>query len=122
VTAVPATRLGWACAIGGFAGAGLILLFQSWTSATSWALDVGGKPFNSIPAFIPVTFEVGVLLAAFATVGAFFVRARLWPGKKGERIGDQFTVVVRASNAAFEVADAARITARHHIALAVKES
>ena len=113
------TRLGWACAIGGFSGAALILLFQSWTSSSSWALDVGGKPFNSIPAFIPVTFEVGVLLAAFATVGAFFVRSRLWPGKRGKAVHDNFTVVVRADNAAFEAAGAQRIADARGIALEV---
>ena len=33
---------------------------QIWTSATSWALNVGGKPFRSVPAFVPVTFEIMV--------------------------------------------------------------
>jgi Ni/Fe-hydrogenase subunit HybB-like protein len=120
VAKVPPTRLGWACAIGGFTGAGLILLFQSWTSVTSWALDVGGKPFNSIPAFIPVTFEVGVLLAAAATVLGFFFRSKLWPGKKGEPVPDDFTVIIRAHNAAFEPADAARVAARHNVAIRIE--
>ena len=35
----------------------------------NWALNVGGKPFNSVPAFVPITFELTILLAAF---GAFF--------------------------------------------------
>jgi molybdopterin-containing oxidoreductase family membrane subunit len=113
------SRLGWACAIGGFTGAGLILLFQWWTSASSWALDVGGKPFNSMPAFIPVTFEVGVLLGAFGTVAAFFFRSRLWPGKRGERVGDDFTILVRATDASFELDRARHIGSRHEIAVAV---
>src|SRR5581483_7498493 len=92
VAGIPPSRLGWACALGGFSGAALILLFASWTSASSWALDVGRKPFNSIPAFIPVTFEVGVLLGAFATVRAFFVRSRLWPGRRGEAVNEDFTI------------------------------
>lgn len=119
VAGVPPSRLGWACAIGGFGGAALILLFERWTSITSWALDVGGKPFDSIPAFIPVTFEVAVLGAAGATVLTFFVRSRLWPGKRGEENGDGMTVVVRETNAVFERSDAERIAARHGVAIAV---
>ncbi len=119
VADIPPSRLGWACAIGAFSGAALSLLFQSWTSVSAWALDVGGKPFNSIPAFIPVTFEVGVLLGAFATVLAFFFRSRLWPGRRGETIGDRFTIIVRAHNGAFERDDAEQIAGRHHIAINV---
>ncbi len=127
IAGIPASRLGWACAAGGFAGAGLTLLFQSWTSASSWALDVGGKPFNSIPAFIPVTFEVGVLMGTFTTVGAFFWmkwrtrnRARLDRGDRPPS-NDQFLIVVRANNAAFEREGAERIAARYDVAIATTE-
>jgi hypothetical protein len=122
VANVPASRLGWACAAGGALGAALIVLFQTWTSATDWALDVGGKPFNSVPAFIPVTFEVGVLLAAFATVGAFFFRSRLWPGRKGTALGDRFEIVVHAHNAAFDRKTAERIASRYDIGLDVADT
>jgi hypothetical protein len=121
--AVPPSRLGWACAIGGLTGAALILLFQSWTSAIDWAVDVGGKPPSSIPAFIPVTFEVGVILAAFATVIAFFFRSRLWPGKRSVNAAsdDQFLVVLRAENAGFHRERAERIAARHNVSLRIEE-
>ena len=35
-------------------GAALKVWFEIWTSAVSWPLNVGGKPFNSLPAFVPV--------------------------------------------------------------------
>jgi Ni/Fe-hydrogenase subunit HybB-like protein len=118
---MPASRLGWACAIGGFSGAALILLFQSWTAAADWRLDIGGKPANSIPAFVPVTFEVGVLFAALATVGVFFFRSRLWPGKRADvAVGttdDRTSVVLRAENAAFDRPEADRIAARHGVGI-----
>ncbi|HET7706038.1 MAG TPA: quinol:electron acceptor oxidoreductase subunit ActD, partial [Thermoanaerobaculia bacterium] len=125
VAGIAPSRIGWACAIGGFTGAGLILLFQSWSSASDWALDVGGKPFNSIPAFVPVTFEVGVLLAAFATVGAFFFRSRLWPGKRAAvaaagTTDARLVIVLKAENAGFDRKAAERIAGRHDVALAIE--
>ncbi len=45
---------------------------QYWTSAVSWPLIVGGKPFNSWPAFIPVTFEATILFAGIATALGMF--------------------------------------------------
>jgi Ni/Fe-hydrogenase subunit HybB-like protein len=116
----PPSRLGWACAIGGFSGAALVFFFQSWTSATDWAADVGGKPFQSTPAFIPVTFEVGVLFAMIASVLVFLARARLWPGKRppAQSAGtsdDRFAVVLEPKDAAFDLMAAKRIAARHDV-------
>lgn len=101
------TRLPWVCAIGGFLGAGSILFFQYWTSAVDWLVNIGGKPFFSLPAFVPVTFEIGILLAALGTVGAFLVRSRLYPGKDSVPIhprvtDDRFVIVLEELDASFD--------------------
>ncbi len=47
-------------------------LLTWWTSAVDWPLNIGGKPFFSLPAFIPIIFELTVLFAALTSVGALF--------------------------------------------------
>lgn len=58
-------------------GACLLYFFQVWTSAIDWPINVGGKPFVSWPAFIPITFEGMVLLGGVLTVVTLFVTLRL---------------------------------------------
>jgi hypothetical protein len=50
--------------LGGLGG----LALQYWVSVVAYPLDVGGKPFFSLPAFIPVTFECTILAAALSAV------------------------------------------------------
>ncbi len=51
--------------------AGLGLVY--YTSVIDWPINIGGKPLFSLPAFIPIMFELTVLFAALSSVAAFFV-------------------------------------------------
>ena len=56
--------------IGDLIGCGGGFLLQYWISAVDYPLNIGGRPLNSWPSFIPVTFELTILCAAlFAVLG-----------------------------------------------------
>lgn len=91
--------------VGGFIfgalGAVLAFGFQAWVFTVSYPLIIGGKPFFSAPAFIPITFEVTVLFAGLAMVAAFLIKSKLKPEIRFEPIDvritdDRFIILVTA--------------------------
>jgi Protein of unknown function (DUF3341) len=68
---IPPSIVPWATLLGGLTGFLTALGLQVWTSAIDWPINVGGKPMISGPAFIPILFELTVLLGGLST--AFFM-------------------------------------------------
>jgi len=103
------TRIPRATLVGGIVGTLLAIGFQAWVGLVSWPLNIGGKSNLALPALVPVTFEVAVLLAAFATVGALLYLSRLRPGPRSElqvlpeSTDDCFVIVVRETDAGFDL-------------------
>ena len=70
------SRLPFAVLIGGILGGSLGYLMQVYATVIDLPMNIGGRPLNSWPAYIPITFELTILLAAFGGVIGLFVVTR----------------------------------------------
>lgn len=63
----------------GMLGTILALTMQFYMMKIDWPMIIGGKDHAAVPDFVPVTFELTVLLAAFGMVGVFMIASNLKP-------------------------------------------
>lgn len=73
----PRPRIPAATLLGALLGAAAGALMQWYAATIALPLDIGGRPLNSWPMFVPVAFETGMLGGAFAAVAAMLWSARL---------------------------------------------
>lgn len=119
-TAVPLITL-----IGGIGGGLTGFGLQYWCAAISYPQNIAGRPLNSWPAFIPVTFELTILGASiFAVIGMLALNKLPQPYHpvfSVERFAhastDRFFLVIEASDPKFNLAESSRflqeVAARH---------
>jgi hypothetical protein len=62
------TRIPFVVLMAALIGAAAGFFMQYYTMAVDYPLNVGGRPLNSWPVFIPITFEVMVLVSGFAAL------------------------------------------------------
>ncbi len=74
------SRLPWAVLIGGLIGGSGAYFMQWYAFVISYRINVGGRPLDSWPSFLPVTFELTVLSASLIGLAALFVFNKFpWP-------------------------------------------
>ena len=70
---IPRSFIPWVTFFFGLTGCGLGVLFTWYVAVVDWALNIGGKPMFSFPAFIPVIFELTILFAALSSVATMIL-------------------------------------------------
>ncbi len=63
------SKLPWIVLCGGISGCLIGGLGMLWVNTIDYRIIVGGKPYDALEPLVPISFEVTVLLSAFATVG-----------------------------------------------------
>lgn len=86
VLGVKPTRISTIAFFYGLTGTSLALLMIWYMNIKDWPMDIGGKPSFSLsqnlPAYVPITFELTVLIAAHLMNFTFLFTSRLFPGLK----------------------------------------
>ena len=72
ILGIPRSPLPYVTFIFGLLGCSFGIWLTWYTSAVSWPLNIGGKPFMSGPAFVPIWFECTILFAALSSVVGCF--------------------------------------------------
>jgi len=85
------SRLHQAGFVYGSMGTLTAFLFMTWVFTRDWPVIFGGKPYWSVPAFIPITFELTVLFAAIGMVTSFYIVCGLGPGVEAKTLDDRIT-------------------------------
>jgi len=103
-------RVPWIVFLSGLTGGCLAFLMQYWISVIDLPMNVGGKPLDSIPSFVPVTFEGTILFAVLSAFGSVLVLNLLpqpyhpiFNAKGFERASqDRFFLCIEASDPLFD--------------------
>ena len=75
----------------GAIGCSFAFLAMSWIFTRDWPMMFGGKPYWSVPAFIPITFELTVLFSAWGMTITFYTICGMWPGVKAKTLDNRIT-------------------------------
>jgi mono/diheme cytochrome c family protein len=105
------SRLGIFALLFGLLGAVSAVSFMTWVTLIDYPLVIGGKPFWSWPAFVPIAFEITVLLASVLSVVTMIVLYFKFPNNSHplhdtpymkKVSSDKFGLCIQADDPAFD--------------------
>ncbi len=116
------TILPWFTLCAGLTGLASAILLQWWTNAHDYPWIISGKPFFSIPANVPIMFELTVLLSAITTlVGMLILNNLPEPSHPLDQVrrfarvtDDKFFLMIRASDPKFDDVETRALLATTH--------
>lgn len=85
------SRLHIAGFVFGMLGTLTAFLGMTWVFTKDWPIVFGGKPYWSVPAFIPITFELTVLFASIGMVTTYYIVCGMGPGVTNPTLDDRIT-------------------------------
>lgn len=116
VIGIKRTRLAICAFIYGLIGLSLALCGMYYFMVVDWPMNIGGKPnhffYQNIPAFVPISFEFTVLLAAHGMALTYFLRNGTLPGAEAknpypETTDDRFVMEIHPSDSHMSVEEIA---------------
>lgn len=128
----PYSPIPWLVLGGGLTGTFLAILMQCWMNGWDYKYIISGKPFISLPAQMPVAFELTILLAGItAFVGMiglnhlFSFYSPLNKSKVMQRVtNDRYAVVIEANDPLFRLEGTSELLNRagaHHLEACYEE-
>ena len=114
---LPFSKITWVTFCCGALGTTIALSGMWYATAWDWPLNVGGKPPFPFPAFVPIIFELTVLIGGLCTMLGLFAFCLLYPGKKPRMLhkaqtDDRFVIALKAGEG-FDEARARAIFEKH---------
>lgn len=116
---LPFSKVTWVTFCCGAVGTTIALSGMSYASWWDWPLNVGGKEALPFPAFVPITFELTVLIGGVCTMLGMFAMCMLFPGKKAKMLhtgqtDDKFVIALKV-NDKFDEKKARAIFEQFHV-------
>lgn len=124
---LPFSKITWVTFLCGLMGTTIALSGMWYVTYWDWPLNVGGKPAFPFPAFVPIMFELTVLIGGVCTFLGMLAFCMLYPGKKAQMLhprqtDDHFVVALKKgenfdeprARAIFEAHHAVEIATRAH--------
>lgn len=88
---LPHSKITWVTFLCGAMGATIGILGMGYVSWWDWPVNIGGKAPFPFPAFVPIMFELTVLVGGLCTMLGLFAFCRIFPGKQARLLHPRVT-------------------------------